>query len=221
MKTSLLLTVLVSALAGGAHAQSLEDRLRAQLVTVTAQLHDLQAKQAAQPSVSTDETQLQSRLAAAETEIRTLKRRGPAAPTKAATAGLQAQIAALTQAKTADEAALATEREWLAKANTALQQREAENRQIQALQASDVRDLEACRAKSVQALQVARDLLKAYRQVSVADVLARKEPVTGIARTRIEQIEQGYADQIYQSRLDAAPTVPAQQTPASAASPKP
>jgi hypothetical protein len=217
MKKILFLALAATTVAAGAHAQSMEDRLRAQLVAVTAQLHDLQARQAAPPAPSADEAKRKARLAAAQAEIRTLRGRPTPDQAKADTAPLQAQIATLTQARAADQAALASERQALAQANEALAQLQAADQQMKAVQAADTRSLEMCRAKNVQALQVARYLLKAYRQVSVADVLARDEPVAGIARARIEQIEQTYADQIYQSRLDASPPV----TPAPASPPKP
>jgi hypothetical protein len=217
MKKSLFLALAASTVAAGAHAQSIEDRLRAQLVAVTAQLHDLQARQAATPAPSADDARLKARLAAAQAQIRALERRPTPDQAKADTAPLQAQIAALTQARAADEATLASEREALAQANQALAQLQASDQQMKAVQAADARSLEACRAKNVQALQVARGLLKAYRQVSVADILARREPVAGLARTRIEQIEQTYADQIYQSRVDASPP----SAPAPTSPPKP
>jgi chromosome segregation ATPase len=213
MKTRALLALLVWASASIAHAQTLEDRLRSQLVAVTNQLHDLQAKQAAQPAAASDAAQLNTKLAAAEAEIRALKRRS--APAKADSAPLQAQIATLSQAKTADETALAGAQADLARANAALTEAQAQKAQLMAAQAADAHTLDVYRAKNAQALQVARSLLKAYEHVTVADVLARKEPATGITRARIEQIEQTYADQIYDSRLDVTPRPP----PAATASP--
>jgi hypothetical protein len=221
MKRNALLALLVWAFASGAQAQSIEDRLRAQLVSVTAQLRDLQAQQAAQPASAGDTGQLKAKLAAAEAEMRTLKRRPAVGATKADTPLLQVQIASLTQAKTAAETALAAKDEALSKANAALAQAETENRQLKTAEAADARNLALYRAKNEQALQVARYLLKAYRNVSVADILARKEPVTGIARARIEQAEQDYADQIYQNRIDATPPVPPRTAPAASPSSKP
>ena len=71
-------------------------------------------------------------------------------------------------------------------------------------------DLGVCRAKNAELIDTAKALLAAYRGVTVADVLARREPLTGLKRVQFEQAAQDYGDRIHNGRLDVRPRPSAQ-----------
>lgn len=204
MKRILFAVLAFSVGAGAAHAQTLEDRLRSQLVAVTNQLRELQAKQAAQSSSDQEVADLRRRLAADDAEIRALRRQPRAAPSDVV-GPLQAKVQSLTQAQAQNEAALTAAQDTNAQLSAAATRLQAENAALKTAVAGGAQSLELCRSKNLQAIQAAKDILAAYRRVSVADVLARKEPMTGLARTRIENLERDYSDRISDSRFDAQP----------------
>jgi len=204
---------LVLAAGPAAHAQTLEDRLRAQLVSVTAELRALQAKTAAQPGGDQD-AGLKAKLAAAEAEVRALRKRPRAAAPAEPAAPLKAQLQAVAQARAESDAALAALRDANARLTAEAGQRGADDQRLKAEALQETQALGQCQARNAQAIQVAKYILAAYRQVSIADVLARKEPVAGIGRVRIEQLEQRFGDDIHHSRLDAQPRPAAPVPPA-------
>lgn len=221
MKRLALAVLVLLAGAGAGHAQSLEDRLRGQLVSVTEQLRELQAKQAAQADLEQENAQLKKRLATADAEIHALRRNRSKVEQVEATGPLTAQIAGLTQAKAEGEATLRAAREENTRLNGEAGRLQDENQKTKAALAEADQNLERCEVKNVQAIQIAKAVLTAYQRVSIADVLARKEPLTGLMRPRIEKLEQDYADRIQDSRLDLTAKPPAPANPAPPPSQRP
>jgi hypothetical protein len=211
----LLIGSAVVAVAPCAGAQTLEDRLRSQLVTVTAQLHELQAAQASSgasaaqlAAVQKERDDYKARLARSESQLAAARKAARAAPPKPtaedqhqadtrdqAAAKASAQVQAKLTAAEADLGRLTQERDQL---------RSERDRAASTL-AADQAGLAACRVKNAQAIQVAEDVMRAYHRISVGDVLARREPLTGLARVHFEQLEQDYGDHLYDSRLDIQP----------------
>ncbi|MGC1301289.1 MAG: hypothetical protein WA840_02840 [Caulobacteraceae bacterium] len=212
--TLLTASALVLALAGSgaARAQSLEDRLRAQLVAVTNQLRAAQAAQTGQASLSAEKDAaekerdaLKAKLAAAEAKLRTAKRT-PAPPTVSPDLDRYKALADQSaQADAQDKAALATAQAETERLNGELEQLRSEHDRITATLTSDEQSLTACKSKNAQAIKVAKDILAAYDKVGVVGALTRKEPFTGLKRVQIEQLEQDFGDRIYDSRLDVHP----------------
>jgi chromosome segregation ATPase len=195
------------AVAGSAQAQSLEDRLRSQLVATTTQL---QQAQAAQASLQADKAAaekardaLKARLATTEAQLRAAKRAPPVA--QPATDQQAAQLQQLTKANSEATTQLSdarTQVEQLGRELTALR---AEHDRLDATAQAGVASLTACKAKNAQAIAVAKDILAAYDRASVLGVAMRKEPFTRLKRVQIEQLEQDFGDRIYDSRLDTQP----------------
>jgi hypothetical protein len=175
---------------GTAQAQSLEDRLRAQLSSVTAQLRSLQDGQATleaqKAAAERERNNLKAKLADAQAGLHAAQRHAPSPPTVMDTdtakklAAAAAEVSHLTQLN----AALVSDKERLSK------------------EASDKMTLiDVCQTKNAQAVQIAQELLLAYHDVGLGAVLAKDEPLTGLERVKFEQLEQDFGDKIYNSRL--------------------
>ena len=199
-------------LPGLAQAQSLESRLRAQLVAVNGRLQDLQNSQAAlvaeKNAAEADRDALKRRLAAAES-----RGRGPRPADGAELARYKAKIEEADGARAQGEADLAAARAEIARLAAQARQDQSERERLSAAVALADANTAVARAKNAEAIAVAKEVLAAYERVSFADVMARKEPFTGLERVRIEKLEQDYRDRLYESRLDVPPKPPADTAP--------
>jgi len=211
---ALIPLILSLATPGATWAQSLEGRLRSQLVTVNGRLQDLQNNQAA----------LVAQKTAAEAERDALKRRLASAeargrPPRPAASGpelarYKAQAEQAVEARTQGEADLAAARAEIARLTAQVREGQAERDHALAGLAEATAKGDAARAKNAEAIAVANEILAAYQRVSVGDVMARKEPFIGLKRVQIEKLQQDYGDRLYDSRLDVPPRPPTTpQTP--------
>ncbi len=183
---------------GAAQAQSLDNKLRAQLRITLDQLHALQNAQA----------DLQAQKTAAEKERDALKAKGgggggaPSAALKAELDRLRAQNAQLTQTVQQGEAELARYKDAFAQASTAIGQVRAERDQL--VRQADLRTqaLADCEGKNIRLLTISHEILAAYAKGGVFDSLARREPFVGTARLKLEQAAQDYGDRIYDAKFD-------------------
>lgn len=200
------------ALPGLAQAQSLESRLRAQLVAVNGRLQDLQNSQAAlvagKNAAEAERDALKRRLAVAES-----KGRGPRPADGAELAVYKAKADEAVAARAQGDADLAAARAEVARLTVQARQDQSERERLSAAVALADANTAAVRAKNAEAIAVAKEILAAYERISFADVMARKEPFTGLERVRIERLEQDYGDRLYESRLDVPPKPPAGAAP--------
>jgi chromosome segregation ATPase len=212
MRRAVIALILSLTATGVAHAQTLEDRLRSQLVAVNGRLQDLQNSQAAlvaqKTAAEAERDALKRRLATSEAQARAAKRdvNGPQL------AQYKAQADQAVQARAQGEAEIAVARAEVARLTQQVQQDRAERDRLSASLVEARSGAEAARAKNAQAITVAKEILDAYGRVSVADVVARREPFIGLKRVQIEKLEQDYGDRLYGARLDvpakaALPTV--------------
>lgn len=208
-------------LAGQAQAQTLDDKLRAQLRTVLGQLHDLQNSQAS----------LEAEKAAAEQERDALKAKlaaGGARPAHAAVAAspaLQAELdrqkaenARLTEANQQAQAEIAKYKDAYTHVVESSQQIHAERDRLAQEANGKVQLLAACETKNIQLVKISRDVLAAYSKVGVKDALERGEPFIGLKRVKMERLAQEYGDQVYAAKFDPA-AVKAKPAPAAASPP--
>jgi DNA repair exonuclease SbcCD ATPase subunit len=211
------------ALAGPTAAQTLDDKLRAQLRTVLGQLHDLQNNQAT----------LEAEKARAEQERDGLKAKlaaggGRAPRAAAASSALQAQLdqahadnARLTEVNQQAQAEITRYKEAYAKVIETSQEVHAERDRLAQAQAVSTEALAVCETKNIQLVKLGRDVLAAYTKIGVRDALARGEPMIGLKRVKMERIAQDYADKVYEAKFDPRavkpPAPPAAVQPAQAA----
>lgn len=209
MRRAVIALILSLAATGAAHAQSLEDRLRSQLVAVNGRLQELQNGQASlvaqKTAAEAERDALKRRLAASEAQARAARRdtSGPQL------AQYKAQADQAIQAKARGEAELASAQAEVARLTQQVQRDQAERERLSASLVEARSGAEAARAKNAEAIAVAKEVLDAYGRVSIADVVARREPFIGLKRVQIEKLEQDYGDRLYGARLD----VPARAAP--------
>jgi len=184
-----------------APAQTLDDKLRAELTSVLAQLHDLQNSQsglvAGKAAAEHERDALKAKLAKAGGGARAVS---PAV--QAALTAEQAKTAQLTDQLQQAQAELANYKDAFAQASQATQQMQAERDRLKVQVSAGGQALADCETKNIQLLTVGREILSAYEHITVAQAMARGEPVLGLERAKLERIAQGYGDQLYGAKFD-------------------
>jgi len=182
-----------------AQAESMEERLRAQLRSTTQQLQQLQSEQA---QINAAKTAAETQRDAAQKELESLraqlaKSRGQAeklaGQQEAMLESVQAQAAAshaqLGKFKGAYDELLtlsrAKETERVALARTLAQRDEG---------------VKVCVAKNREMYAAGKEILNAYERISTGDILALKQPFAGKARVQFEEQAQAYGDKLYDAQ---------------------
>ena len=211
-RTSLALTLLLVT-AGAAHADGLEDRLRAQLTATVSQVRELQASQATllvqKSAAEKDRDALKVKLSAAEARLRTA-RAAPRGPSTDDLAQARAEQAARDQAT--QDAATAEIR----RLSQEVAQLRADGERVAREASDNDQALKLCRVKHAELAATADDILAAYDHVSAAGVLVRREPLTGLGRLPAQKRVQAFGDRLYAARLDvrSKPAATTTQPPA-------
>ena len=216
--------LLLMLLAGGAaqaqgqKGQSMEERLRAELRNVTAQLQQtrgeldvLKAKGApaakAVPAAAAPASDgLKKELARSQSQLaqERAQREKLAAEQQRGAAAAQEATASLAQYRQASEQLAATGK-----------QIEAERARLDGEVASQRGALARCESKNAQLYAAGQDILQAYEGLDVLGVMQARQPFAAQSRVKLEQIAQQYGDQLYQGRFDARQTeTPAAPAPA-------
>ena len=215
--------LLLSLLAGGAQAQgqkgqSMEDRLRAELRNVTAQLQQtrgeldaLKAKgvpaaKAAPAAAAPASDGLKKELARSQSQLaqERAQREKLAAEQQRGAAAAQEAAASLAQYRQASERLAATGK-----------QQEAERARLDGEVTAQRGALARCESKNAQLYAAGQEILQAYESLNVLDVMKARQPFAAQSRVKLEQIAQQYGDQLYQGRFDARQTeTPAAPAPA-------
>ncbi|PHV26567.1 hypothetical protein CSQ93_17885 [Janthinobacterium sp. BJB426] len=219
MRLPLLLLSLLAAgtaQAQGQKGQSMEERLRAELRNVTAQLQQtrgelelLKAKGApaakAAPATPASDG-LKKELARSQSQLaqeRAQREKLGEQQQRSATAAQEA-TANLAQYRQASEQLAATGK-----------QLEAERARLDGEVTSQRGALARCESKNAQLYAAGQDILQAYEGLNVLDVMQARQPFAAQSRVKLEQIAQQYGDQLYQGRFDARQTeTPAAPAPA-------
>ncbi|MGO4400198.1 DNA repair protein [Achromobacter sp. PAB15] len=182
-----------------AQAESMEERLRAQLRSTTQQLQQLQSEQA---QINAAKTAAETQRDAAQKELESLraqlaKSRGQAeklagqqeAMLESAQAQAAASHAQLGKFKGAYDELLtlsrAKETERVALARTLAQRDE---------------EVKVCVAKNREMYAAGKEILNAYERISTGDILALKQPFAGKARVQFEEQAQAYGDKLYDAQ---------------------
>ena len=197
-----LVLALGSLAATGASAEGMEERLRTQLRSTTAQLQALQSEQA-QASAARIAAENQAKQAQAQIKQLTAeleKTRGVAEQLVGQQQNLhnqaQAQVAASNEQtgkfKKAYEDLLQLARG-----------KEAERARVQTQLTERDTHLQQCVAKNQQMYGVAQQLLAAYEKIDVAEVMSIRQPFASGARVKFEELAQGFGDDLYKTRFDA------------------
>jgi chromosome segregation ATPase len=198
MKRTLVAFVLLAALPA-AHAQtaSLESRMRDQLREARAQLEDLQAQQA----------RWAAEKAALEKERDDARKEAGAARAAAKTAsGMSPEasraLAAERQKREAAEAELQRGKADASSAAVALRTAETERARLAKELEAAKGQVDACTARNVQMYRVGQEVIAAYENIGVGDVVASRQPFAARARVKLENAAQSFGDRLYEQRFD-------------------
>ena len=216
MRLPLLLLSLLAAgtaQAQGQKGQSMEERLRAELRNVTAQLQQtrgelevLKAKgvpvaKAAPAAAAPASDGLKKELARSQSQLaqERAQREKLGEQQQRSAAAAQEAAASLAQYRQASEQLTATGKRL-----------EAERARLDGEVTAQWGALARCESKNAQLYAVGQDILQAYEGLDVLDVMKARQPFAAQSRVKLEQIAQQYGDQLYQGRFDARQT----ETPA-------
>lgn len=202
MRTRFLWLGLGMLIATGASAEGMEERLRTQLRSTTQQLQALQSQQA---QASAAQLAAQNEVKAAQAQIKQLT--AELAKTKSLADQLVGQQQSLHSQAQAQVAASNEQTGKFKKAYDELlvmaRAKEAERSKLQAQLTERDTQVQQCSAKNQQMYGVAKQILTAYENIDVAEVMNIRQPFAGSARVKFEELAQGFGDDLYKTQFDA------------------
>ncbi len=189
-----------------AQAETMEERLRAQLRRTTQQLQQLQSEQA---QVNAAKAAAEAQRDAAQKELEAL--RGQLAKAKGQADKLAEQQGAVMESA---QAQVAASHAQLGKFKGAYDElltlsraKEAERQTLARSLAQRETEAKACVAKNREMYEAGKEILNAYERISTGGILAMKQPFAGSARVKFEEQAQAYGDKLYDAQVGA--TAPA------------
>lgn len=189
-----------------AQAETMEERLRAQLRSTTQQLQQLQSEQA---QVNAAKAAAEAQRDAAQKELEAL--RGQLAKAKGQADKLAEQQGAVMESA---QAQVAASHAQLGKFKGAYDElltlsraKEAERQTLARSLAQRETEAKACVAKNREMYEAGKEILNAYERISTGGILAMKQPFAGRARVKFEEQAQAYGDKLYDAQVGA--TAPA------------
>ncbi|CEL29071.1 hypothetical protein [Pseudomonas fluorescens] len=202
MRTRFLWLGLGMLIATGASAEGMEERLRTQLRSTTQQLQALRSQQA---QASAAQLAAQNEVKAAQAQIKQLT--AELAKTKSLADQLVGQQQSLHSQAQAQVAASNEQTGKFKKAYDELlvmaRAKEAERSKLQAQLTERDTQVQQCSAKNQQMYGVAKQILTAYENIDVAEVMKIRQPFAGSARVKFEELAQGFGDDLYKTQFDA------------------
>ncbi|MBP5968157.1 MULTISPECIES: DNA repair protein [Pseudomonas] len=202
MRTRFLWLGLGMLIATGASAEGMEERLRTQLRSTTQQLQALQSQQA---QASAAQLAAQNEVKAAQAQIKQLT--AELAKTRSLADQLVGQQQNLHSQAQAQVAASNEQTGKFKKAYDELlvmaRAKEAERSKLQAQLTERDTQVQQCSAKNQQMYGVAKQILTAYENIDVAEVMKIRQPFAGSARVKFEELAQGFGDDLYKTQFDA------------------
>ncbi|MBX8469581.1 DNA repair protein [Pseudomonas sp. RIT778] len=202
MKIRFLWLGLGMLIATGASAEGMEERLRTQLRSTTQQLQTLQSQQA---QASAAQLAAQNEAKAAQAQIKQLTAE------LAKAKGLAEQLAGQQQSLHSQaQAQVAASNEQSGKFKKAYDEllvmaraKEAERSKLQAQLTERDTQVQQCSVKNQQMYGVAKQILTAYENIDVAEVMKIRQPFAGSARVKFDELAQGFGDELYKTQFDA------------------
>ena len=202
MKTRFVWLGLGLLIATGAHAEGMEERLRTQLRSTTQQLQALQSQQA---QASAAQLAAQNEAKAAQAQIKQLT--AELAKAKGVAEQLAGQQQSVHSQAQAQVAASTEQTGKFKKAYDDLlvmaRAKEAERSKLQAQLAERDTQVQQCSVKNQQMYGVAKQILTAYENIDVAEVMKIRQPFAGSARVKFDELAQGFGDDLYKTQFDA------------------
>ncbi len=205
-----LLALLASGLAASAQADtaSREKQFLRRLQIMQQQMNEQNA------ALRKERDELAAQLAAAQAGVASLKEKnqkelGKAQGLERTLQVQQRDSAALTQQLAQARQALAALRQEHESTLATLKASEGDNRRLKATGAEQRGQITDCEHKNLLLYQANTQLLEKYKNKTVWDALAQKEPFTGIEKVRIDNVLQEYRDKLDTDRVKPQAAAPA------------
>lgn len=204
LQTTTIAAVLLGLSAGLAQpagAQTIEERLRAELRSTSQQLQRLQSEQA---QINAAKAAAESQRDAAQAEVAQLRKaldkaQGQADTFSKAHESLRAQASSQISAAQSQLAQARGAHEQLsAQARQVETQRQALGKQL----ATRDHELQVCMLKNDQLYGAGKEILSAYESFSTGDLMALRQPFSAGARVAFDMKAQELGDKLYEHKFD-------------------
>lgn len=116
-------------------------------------------------------------------------------------ARLESELAAARQRQTELDARLAELDGNLKTTRATLAETEAAKKNLEGVKASNEREIASCEDRNKALYQVGRDLMTRYENKSCEDVMAEREPFTGLRRVQVENLMEQYRDKLDEQKI--------------------
>jgi hypothetical protein len=93
----------------------------------------------------------------------------------------------------------------LAETRRTLEQTQGEARGLEAVKTRRERELALCEDNNRKLYELGRELMVLYERQGVGDVLARREPFTGLRQVEVENLMEAYRDKLDEHKLIKPP----------------
>ncbi|URL57055.1 hypothetical protein IM816_10310 [Luteibacter flocculans] len=198
MKRTVIAIALLAVLPA-AHAQtaSLESRIRDQLREARTQVQELQARQSAWEA---EKAALEKERDEAKKDAETA--RAAAKSASGVSPEASRALAVERQRREVAEAEALRGKAEAGSAATAL--RTAESERARLAKELDVAkgQVDACTARNVQMYRVGQEVIAAYENLDLGDVIASRQPFAAKSRAKLENAAQSFGDKLYEQRFD-------------------
>ncbi|MGF6712614.1 colicin import membrane protein [Luteibacter sp. W1I16] len=197
MKRTLIAIALLAVLPQAvAQTASLESRMRDQLRETRTQLQELQAQQ----------SQWAAEKAALEKERDDAKKEAETARTAKASSAVSPEasraLAAERQRREAAEASLQRGKADMDSSAVALRTAEAERARLAKELDAAKGQVDACTARNVQMYRVGQEVIAAYENIDLGDIVGSRQPFAAKSRAKLETAAQSFGDRLYEQRFD-------------------
>jgi len=198
MKRTLIAIALLAVLPPAfAQTASLESRMRDQLREARSQLQDLQAQQsrwaAEKAALEKERDEAKQEAESARTAARK-----PAGMSQEATRA----IAEERQRREAAEASLQRGKADMDASGVALRTAETERARLARELELAHGQVDACTARNVQMYRVGQEVIAAYENIDMGDVVSSRQPFAAKSRVKLETAAQSFGDKLYEQRFD-------------------
>lgn len=103
------------------------------------------------------------------------------------------------------EGKLAETAKTLFQTQQTLARTEADKRALESLKVRQEKDIAACEGKNLKLYQTGRELMTRFEQKTCGEILAQKEPFTGLKRVEMENLLEEYRDKLDEQKLVKPP----------------
>lgn len=189
-----LLAVLPQAFAQTA---SLESRMREQLRETRTQLQELQAQQS---QWAAEKAALEKERDDAKKEAETA--RAAARSSAAVSPEASRALAVERQRREAAEASLQRGKADMDASAVALRTAEAERARLARELDTTKGQVDACTARNIQMYRVGQEVIAAYENIGVSDIVGSRQPFAAKSRVKLEAAAQSFGDRLYEQRFD-------------------